>query len=113
MPRARMVIEDIYSQCRLAGLPEPETEALVVEGRAYRWDLAWGPPYMVAVDRQGATHRQGHHTRGTGYRDDCEKLALGQLAGWLVVWVTSDMERSGLGLDLVERALKARGWRQS
>ena len=93
------------------GLPEPETEYRFHPTRKWRWDLAWRE-YRVALERQGSTWTGGRHTRGKGYRSDCFKLAEGQLAGWLVLYATADMLRDGSAFDLVERALKSRGWKR-
>lgn len=92
------------------GLPEPVTEYRFHPRRRWRWDLAW-PWAMVALERQGSTWTAGRHTRGAGYRNDCEKLAVGQLGGWLVLWTTADMLRDGSAFDLVRRALVLRGWK--
>lgn len=92
-----------------AGLPRPDTEVRFHATRKWRWDYAW-PAYKVAFERQGSTWSGGRHTRGKGYRDDREKVAEGQLAGWLVIEATADMIEDGLAFGLVERALEARGW---
>lgn len=92
-----------------AGMPKPEREYRFHETRKWRFDYSW-VEYRVAVERMGDTWRGGRHTRGQGYRDDAEKLAEAQIAGWLVLYVTSDMLRDGSAYGLLERALKARGW---
>lgn len=96
-------------QCVAVGLPRPTPEEPVIEGRKWRFDLAW-LDYRVAVEQQGAVHTQGRHTRGTGYTEDCAKLNEGQLAGWLVIWATTRQVETGEALAWVERALRARGW---
>jgi hypothetical protein len=69
---------------------EPEREYEFHPVRRWRFDVAW-PEHLVAVELQGATWAQGRHTRGQGYRNDCEKAIEAQLLGWTVLWVTRDM----------------------
>lgn len=95
--------------CRAQGLPEPVTELRFHPSRRWRFDLAW-PGFRVALERQGGTWSQGRHSRATGYRADCEKLAEAQILGWLVLYATSDMIQDGLALTLLRRALESRGW---
>lgn len=92
------------------GLPCPVPELEFHPVRKWRWDLAWGEPYLVAMERQGATWTGGHHTRGQGYEDDARKLVEGQLLGWLVVPVTPGQLLTGEAWTLVRRALVTRGW---
>ena len=70
--------------------PEPEREHRFHPYRDWRFDFAF-PDSKVAVECQGSTWTQGRHTRGRGYRNDCEKLAEAQLLGWTVFYVTSGM----------------------
>ena len=95
-----------------AGLPEPETEVRFHTTRKWKWDWAWRR-WKVALEKQGSTWTGGRHTRGAGYRNDAEKLAEGQIAGWLVIYATSDMLRDGTAFELVQKALESRGWRKS
>jgi len=81
--------------------PEPECEYVFHPTRKWRFDFAW-PDKLAAVEMQGATWAQGRHTRGMGYRADCEKLAEAQLLGWRVFWVTSGM--------LEEDPMRVVGW---
>ena len=98
-----------------AGLPRPEQEYPfqgLSGSRRWRWDLAW-PDRMLAVERQGSTWTGGRHTRGAGYRNDAIKSAEGQILGWIVIHVTTDMLKDGTAFTLVERALQVRGWKRS
>lgn len=92
-----------------AGLPTPETQQRLISGRQYRWDFSWGQ-WHVAVECQGGVWNQGRHVRGDGYQEDCIKSALAQLDGWLTLSVTPAMISTGLAVDLISRALLARGW---
>lgn len=91
------------------GLPRPAQEVEFHPSRKWRWDLAW-PDHLVALERQGGTWAGGRHTRGQGYRDDAEKLAHGQVLGWLVIYATADMLADGSAFSLVRLALESRGW---
>lgn len=98
------------TQCVSARLPRPTPEHEFHPRRAWRFDWCW-PDYLVAVEIQGGTRKQGRHSRHQGYSDDCEKLAEGQLHGWLVLWATTEQIASGKALEWVERALARNGWR--
>ena len=69
--------------------PAPEHEYRFCE-RRWRFDFAW-PNSRVGVECQGGTWVRGRHTRGQGYRNDCEKLNRAQSLGWCVFWVTTGM----------------------
>jgi len=71
-------------------LPDPVTEYRFDATRDWRFDFAW-PDQLVAVELDGGTWTQGRHTRGTGYRDGCEKGNAAQAAGWIVLHFTTDM----------------------
>lgn len=50
----------------------------------------------VAIELEGGIWTQGRHTRGAGYKADCEKYNAAQAAGWTVFRLTeirtSDLE---------------------
>lgn len=69
---------------------EPEREVQFHPSRRWRFDFCW-PEAKVAVELQGATWARGRHTRGAGYRNDCEKLDEAQALGWRVFWLTRGM----------------------
>lgn len=100
-----------------AGLPTPETQAKLIEGRQFRYDASWPAPYKVCVEVQGGVRyrktdiaESGAHSYGMGIENDAVKSALAQLDGWIVLAVTPHMVNSGLAVDLISRALLARGW---
>jgi very-short-patch-repair endonuclease len=72
--------------------PEPVREYRFHPVRRFRLDFAW-PEQRVAVEAMGGTYTRGRHTRGAGYRADCEKLNLLQADGWRCFYVTADMLR--------------------
>lgn len=96
--------------CSAMGLPEPVEELRFDPVRRWRWDYAW-PEYRLALEIQGGTWTSGRHSRGKGYKNDVEKLNAGQLAGWLVLWATTEQVQSGEAMTWVEQALKTRGWK--
>jgi len=85
-----------------AGLPEFEREVRFHPVRKWRFDLALD---KLAVEVQGQVYRQGRHTRGKGYTEDCRKLNEAQLLGWIVLWVTPEMIDNGEAVDFISRAL--------
>lgn len=100
-----------------AGLPTPETQAKLIEGRQFRYDVSWPAPYKVCVEVQGGVRyrkadiaESGAHSYGMGIENDAVKSAMAQLDGWIVLAVTPHMINSGVAVDLISRALLARGW---
>jgi hypothetical protein len=84
--------ETYWRICAPSG-PEPQWEYEFHPMRRWKFDVAFPSENGggVAVELQGKTWQQGRHTRGYGYRADCEKLAEAQLLGWVVFYVTSGM----------------------
>ena len=70
--------------------PEPVAELRFHPVRRWRMDYAW-PNSMVALELDGGTWARGRHTRGAGYRGDCEKLNAAASLGWVVYRVTAEM----------------------
>lgn len=64
--------------------------------RRFRWDFVAGP---LAIEVQGGVHQGGHHTRGQGYEDDCEKMRLAILHGYVPVYFTSADVLKGRALE--------------
>ena len=88
--------------------PEPEREYRFHPRRRWRFDFAW-PKERVAVELQGGIWTQGRHTRGSGYRNDCEKLNAAQFAGWRVFYITADMlEEDPVGI--IDMIREVAGW---
>lgn len=98
----------LLHRCERAGLPLPQTQVALIPGRRWRYDAVWAAE-RVAVEVQGSTWTQGRHTRGRGYRNDAEKRAAAQLAGYLVLDVTADMLRDGSAVALIAAALRLTG----
>ena len=73
--------------------------------RRWRFDFAW-PDKMVAVELEGGTWTGGRHTRGKGFRNDCEKYNSAAFLGWTVIRLTTDMVRPMEWADNLERILE-------
>jgi len=74
--------------------------------RRWRFDLAW-PDEKLAVEIQGGIWLQGHHSRGQGMTDDCEKTAHALMLGWRVLPVVPSQIESGEALQWIERILQS------
>ena len=94
----------IMTQIRQYGLPEPETQAMLIPGRKWRWDLAW-PSKRLAVEVQGGIWTRGKHGRGSGILNDMDKLNAAQLAGWRVLQFAVNHIDSGEAVALIEKAI--------
>ena len=57
--------------------------------RKFELDFAW-PQYKVAIEVQGGQYVRGAHLRPVRYHSDTEKLNEAQLAGWIVLWFTTE-----------------------
>ena len=90
-------------QIRAVGLPRPVEEFRFCK-RRWRFDLAW-VDRKLAVEIEGGTYSRGRHTRGAGFRRDCEKYAEALCLGWRVLRVTTEMVEDGTALAYIERAL--------
>jgi hypothetical protein len=91
-----------------AGLPEPKTQYRLPElpDRKFAWDLAW-PCERLLVDVQGGTWvANSGHTSGKGLERDCEKMVLGTLCGYRVMFVTGLQVKDGRAVQWIEQALK-------
>lgn len=85
-------VEEFCFVLRLLGVPRPIREHRFHPGRKFRFDLAW-PEAKVYVEVEGGVFVGGRHTRGPGYRRDCEKYNLAALMGWVGLRFTTDMLR--------------------
>lgn len=59
-------------------------------GRRWRIDRAWIEE-KAAFELEGGTWTGGRHTRGSGFRDDCEKYNAAGALGWRVFRLTGEM----------------------
>lgn len=70
--------------------------------RRWRFDFAWAAQ-RVAVEIDGGSWIGGRHTRGAGFRKDCEKGNEALLLGWKVFHFTSDMVGDGTAIATMLR----------
>ena len=75
--------------------------------RRYRADFAW-PELKLLVEVEGAVYSGGRHVRGKGFTEDLHRSNLAQLEGYMILRFTGEQVKSGLALDLIERAIKLR-----
>ncbi len=64
--------------------------------------------HKLLVEVQGGIWTQGRHTRGLGYQADCLRMAEAQIAGWDILYVTTEMVEDGSALALIGRWFNAR-----
>lgn len=95
----------MLDQIKNAGLTMPDLEVPTGFGKT-RFDFAW-PELMLALEVEGGTWANGRHSRGAGYARDAAKYNAAQVAGWMVIRVTSDMIRGKMAIDTVVSAYVA------
>lgn len=93
------------------GRPRPEYR-FAEPYRLWRLDYAY-PLLGLAIEVDGGTftHTEGQgaqHINGVGYADNCRKLAVAGMLGWLVIRVTTDMLDRGEAWVLIDEALALR-----
>lgn len=92
-------------QIKTAGLPTPEFEFRFHAVRQWRADFAW-PEEKLIVEYEGGVHTGGRHTRGQGFENDIEKYNEATLLGYRVIRITYGTVKSGMALEMTERALR-------
>lgn len=100
-----LAVAQILAYSRSKGWPDPVQEHEFHPERKWRWDLSWGPPYMVAVEIHGAVHRQGRHNRGEGFEEDRAKVNEGITLGWRVFEVTYRHLAKGMLFAWLDKAM--------
>lgn len=70
----------------------------------WRFDFAI-PDKKIAVEIEGGIWIKGRHTRGSGFKQDCEKYANALILGWRVLRVTGQHVKSGQALDWLLKLL--------
>lgn len=91
------------------GLPKPETQVQLIEGRRFRYDVVFRQ-WKVAVEVQGGIWSGGAHVRGQGYEANAVKSALAQIEGYICLYVTPGQINDNTAVFLIDRALRSRGW---
>ena len=122
-PRKRATAEELFAiQCRGYRLPPFEQQqqfAKIPFGRKWRFDFSF-PAYKLAVEIEGLAVKRlagqlvvlGRHASIQGFKDDCEKYAHAVVLGWGVMRFEQSMVRSKFAIEMLMRALVARGWQR-
>lgn len=111
MPRPSLTstaADTLIWQLKMALHRTAEREWRFHKSRRWRFDVAL-PDVKLAIEINGGAFLKdgGRHTRGPGYRADCEKLAHAAILGWRVIPCLPEQVKSGLVLRYVEQALTA------
>lgn len=97
-------LEDVMStKLTEAGIPH-EREVHAVAGRRYRWDFKIGE-YLIEIQGGTWSRKRTGHSTGAGIRRDAEKANAAVLAGYKVLFFTSDMVHDGTALHVITEAL--------
>lgn len=98
--------EELAFQLNATGIDGFVREYRFHDVRRWRFDFAW-PSRKVAVEVEGGTFTGGRHTRGLGFRKDCEKYNTALLDGWKVLRFPAEQISSGEPLEMIEALLYA------
>lgn len=77
------------------------------ETRRWRFDFAFDT--KLAVEVEGGVFIGGYHTRGAGFRADCEKYNAAAELGWTVLRYTDREIRNKEAVAQIVRLFTARG----
>ena len=96
----------IVFQCQVLGLPVPVAEFRFHPTRKWRFDWAF-VDQKLAIEIDGGVFMEGggRHSRGAGYRADCEKLAEAAILGWRVIRCLPEQAEDGTVANWISRAL--------
>jgi very-short-patch-repair endonuclease len=77
------------------------------QDRRWRFDFAF-IDHKLAVEVEGIVggSEKSRHTTWTGYTADCIKYSEAAVLGWRLIRVTQEMIKSGMAIELIERALR-------
>ena len=89
---------------KLVKLPVPEREYRFHDTRKWRFDFAY-PDKQIAIEVEGGVYKNGRHTRGKGFTNDCEKYNAATELGWRVFRYTTAMVNQGLAIEQLKRVL--------
>jgi very-short-patch-repair endonuclease len=101
---------ELLAKMKYCRLPTPETEYRFLEDRKYRFDAAY-PHFKVAIECEGGIWNNGRHVRGTGFQKDAVKYNRAAIDGWCVLRFTAESIKDNSALDMIEEALRKRGWK--
>ena len=104
MTRALSGEDTLLQMIRLCNLPEPDREYRFHNKRRWRFDFAY-PDKQIAIEVEGGVFKQGRHTRGKGFTEDCEKYNTAAEQGWSVFRYTTAQVNQGMAIEQLKRAL--------
>jgi len=89
-------------------LPKPEIQYRFHPTRKWAFDFAW-PAQKLYCEVEGGIFIRGggRHNRAVGFEQDALKYAEAAILGWRGLRVTTGQVKSGVALNLLERALGA------
>lgn len=99
--------EELASQLRLLGTPDPERDLRFHPTRRWMFDFAW-PAVRLAVEVEGGVFTRGRHVRWAGLVGDGEKLQEAGRLGWKVLRFHGGQVRSGEAVTVTAAALVER-----
>lgn len=79
-------------------------EVHAVKDRKWRWDFQVAD-YLIEVQGGTWSRKRTGHSTGAGIRRDAEKANAAVLAGYKVLFFTSDMVHDGTALHVITEAL--------
>jgi very-short-patch-repair endonuclease len=94
------LIDNLSDAARTPGVLEYRFHPI----RRWRFDAAF-PEKMIAVEIDGGAFVGGRHTRGAGFRNDCEKFNAANLLGWNVYRFLPEQLKNGTALKVLSMAL--------
>ncbi len=97
----KLLVDQILS----TDLPVPLREYKFHPTRKWRFDLAF-MEQKLAVEVEGGIWIYGRHNRASSYFKDMEKYNNACLLGWYVIKLSTDMVKSGEGLDIITEFFK-------
>lgn len=110
LPPAESNLEaTLLAKMKFVGIPEPLHDKKFCPFRMWRFDFQW-PEYKLAVECEGGVYSRGRHVRGKGFEADSDKYNRAALDGWCVLRFTSKHIDDNTALDLIEEALRVRGY---
>jgi len=100
-----MLIPDIETIWKIAGLPLPQCEVSFHARRKWRIDYFW-PEFRLAVEIQGGMFIKGRHVTGTGSVGDMEKFNHLTLCGIRLLCFTPRQVKSGYATVFIRAFLR-------
>jgi very-short-patch-repair endonuclease len=97
------LVDNLSDQARTLGVLEHRFHPT----RRWRFDAAF-PEKRIGVEIDGGAFIGGRHTRGVGFKNDCEKLNNAALLGWRVFRFLPEQIRNGEVYDTLAQALGVR-----